>query len=77
MRVTAAVVVLVGLIAAGAAGAAALDRARTFPTSVTALDLSGQAVATAHVPRHASLPTMIAAIMSLRHDHADHGRPTS
>jgi hypothetical protein len=47
MRVTAAVVVLVGLIAAGAAGAAALDRARTFPTSVTALDLSGQAVATA------------------------------
>jgi hypothetical protein len=47
MRVTAAVLVLVSLTAAGVAGAAALDRARTFPTSVTALDMSGQAVATA------------------------------
>ena len=45
---------LAGLIAAGVAGAATLDRPRTFATSLTALDMSGQAVAaaTAWAPGH-------------------------
>jgi hypothetical protein len=47
MRVPVTLLLLTGLVLAGVATAATLDRARTFPTPVTALDMTIQAVATA------------------------------